>query len=172
MEKGRQNGSDVALRFLKCLCHTLDQHGWWIIRDKTIGVFKRNEMRSLWTGGKNVQYLFAFISAFRLNVMSKHKLGTGLVHARLVAEPQTFERFFDGPTGEHLGNLGDVALRVAAVHTEGVQFQQLATVVFVQSSVPVAFRVWILLGKAAWTAIRPLRAHRSPFGHAYRLRRI
>src|SRR6266567_7311371 len=140
MEKGRQNGSDVALRLLKCLCHTLDQRGRWIIRDKTLGEFQRNEMRSLRAGGKNVQYLFAFIFSFRLNVMSQHKLGTGLVHARLVAEPQTFERFFDGPTSKYLGNPGDVALRVAAVHAEGVQLQQLAAVVFVQSAVPVAFR--------------------------------
>ena len=42
--------------------------------------------------------------------------------------------FVDGPSGKDFGDFGDVALRVAAVDAEGVQFQQLAAVVFVQAA--------------------------------------
>ena len=38
------------------------------------------------------------------------------------------------PSGEDAGNLGDIFLRVAAIHAERVQLHQLAAVVFVQAA--------------------------------------
>src|ERR1700716_3593954 len=39
----------------------------------------------------------------------------------------------NGPAGEDLGYLGDVALRVTAIDPNGVKLHQLASVVFIQS---------------------------------------
>ena len=43
------------------------------------------------------------------------------------------QRAIDGPAGEDAGYLGDVGLGVAAVDAEGVEFHQLAGVVFVEA---------------------------------------
>src|SRR5437867_3052964 len=43
-------------------------------------------------------------------------------------------RLIDGPAGEAAGRFGDVLLCVASIHAEGVQLQQFAAVVLVQSS--------------------------------------
>src|SRR5208283_2905965 len=66
--------------------------------------------------------------------MSKDDPVAGFVHVRLVVEAAAFFRLVERPPGEHLRNLGDIFLRVASVYAEGMQFHQLAAVVFVQAA--------------------------------------
>src|SRR6266849_6390779 len=63
------------------------------------------------------------------------------MHTRLKPEAATFFRLFDGPTREHLGNFGDVFLRVSAVDAESVKLHQLAAIVFVQAACHLSFSV-------------------------------
>ncbi len=46
-----------------------------------------------------------------------------------------------GPARQHPGYLGDIRLRVAAIHAYSVQFHQLAGIIFVQSFGRLAFGV-------------------------------
>ena len=91
-------------------------------------------MRRLGIVRQEVQHFQSFLLTVLLDAMSEHDFVAGLVHARLEAEVPTFIRLLQRPTGEHLGNLGDIFLRVAAVYAESVQLQQLAAVVFVQAA--------------------------------------
>src|SRR5260370_9039709 len=76
------------------------------------------------------------------------------MHARIVAKTSALEGSIDGPASEHLGDFRDVALRVAAVHAERVQFQQLASVILVQTAVLFALRVWVWSGETTRQAPR------------------
>src|ERR1700730_3141702 len=93
--------------------------------------------------------------------MSENKFRSGFVPAGIVLEAAAFVGLLDGPAGEYLGDLGNVALRVASVDTERVQFQQLTAVVFVQPAIRFALRIrtW-LLRKAARTSVGAVWWHR------------
>src|SRR5215216_3829334 len=58
----------------------------------------------------------------------------------------------DRPTGEGSCNVDDVLLRVAAVDSEGVQLEQLATVVFVQAPASLLCRLLLRRVAASTTA--------------------
>src|SRR5258708_742208 len=121
-------------------------------------------MRRLRTRRQPVKQLPAFVFALGLDAVPQNELGSRLMHARIVAETSTLERSIDGPASEHLGDFRDVALRVAAVHAERVQFQQLASVIFVQTAVLFALRVWVWSGETTREATRiaPAGAIRAP----------
>src|ERR1700733_9702962 len=95
-------------------------------------------MRSLRARRQQVQNFLAFVLAFGLDAMSENELGTGLVHARLAAESEAFERLLDRPSGKNFGDFGDIALRVSAIHADCMQFQQLAAVIFIEAGVLLA----------------------------------
>ena len=139
VEQRGQHFADVALLVLESLRHAIDQRRRRIVGHKALREFQRNEMRGLRTGGQHVQHFPALVFAFGLDAMSEHKLRAGLVHARLVLETAAFVGLVDGPAGKDFGDFGDVALRVAAVHAERVQFQQLAAVVLVEAAVLLRF---------------------------------
>src|SRR5260370_17747248 len=90
------------------------------------------------------------------------------MHARIVAKTSALEGSIDGPASEHLGDFRDVALRVAAVHAERVQFQQLASVIFVQTAVLFALRVWVWSGETTREASRIAPAGAIPAPRARR----
>ena len=114
-------------------------------------------MRSLRAGRQDVQHFLALVLALGLDVMSQNKLGAGLVHARLELETQSLVGLFDRPAREDFGDFGDVLLGVATVYAQGVQFQQLAAVIFIQPAGLLSLCVWFrLLWKAPRTAIRPV----------------
>jgi hypothetical protein len=75
----------------------------------------------------------AFLLAVLLDLFAEDFLGSRLVAILVEFEAAAALRLVDGPAGEHARHLRDVGLRIAAVHAEGVQFHQLAGVVFVQA---------------------------------------
>src|SRR5690348_5824026 len=82
--------------------------------------------------GKNVEHLLAVIdAAARLDLVSEYDLLTGVVQRRDELKSAVT---IDGPAGERAGDVDHVLLRVAAVHAERVQLEQLAPVVFVEAA--------------------------------------
>ena len=97
----------------------------------------------------------AFLFAVRLDAMPEHDLVAGLVHCvRSKMEAAALSRLLERPAGKDAGDFGDVLLRVAAVHAEGVQLHQFAAIVFVESAA-LAFGLFDL----CWT---PLARRSSP----------
>src|ERR1700735_3822570 len=116
MEQRFENFADVALFLLECFRHSVDQRGRRIVRHEALSQFQRDEMRGLRARREQVEHFLAFVLAFRLDAMSENELRTGLVHAWLIAESEAFERLLDRPSGKYFGDLGDIALRVSALH--------------------------------------------------------
>src|SRR5271168_5558602 len=77
-----------------------------------------------------------------MNLFSEHELGVGIMQIVVELEFGSLARLLDGPAGEAARYFGDVFLRVAAVNAEGVQFHQLAAVIFIQTAI-----VFLLLGR-------------------------
>src|ERR1700727_1758793 len=103
-------------------------------------------MRRLRAGGQAMQHFPALVLALGLDAMSQHHLRSRLMHARIELETAAVVRLIDRPSGKNLGGLGDIALRIAAVHAEGMEFEQLASVVLVESIVLFLFRIRLLPG--------------------------
>jgi hypothetical protein len=102
--------------------------------NKAFRELERDEVRRLRTRGQPVQHLQSLAFTLGLDAVTEHELGSGLVHARIELEAAALVGLVDGPPGKDFGNLGDIALRVAAVHAQRVQFQQLAPIVFIQAA--------------------------------------
>src|SRR5260370_34506698 len=91
--------------------------------------------------GQDVQHLHTFVFTMIADLVSKNVLRTRLVGALVEVEAAALLRLLDAPAREHLRQLGDVLLRVAAVHTEGVKFHDFASVVFIQAAGAILFRL-------------------------------
>src|SRR5215510_5884158 len=72
------------------------------------------------------------------DAVTEHDLLARVVHERPEDEAPLDTRTIDRPAGEPARYFGDVALRVAAVHAEGVQLHQLTRVVLVEPRLPTA----------------------------------
>src|SRR6185312_8216166 len=114
---------------------------------------------------EHLQRLHTFLLAILLEFLAQHDLCTGLVHALFKLEFTALLRLLDGPSGEHLCELGHILLRVSAIYAEGVQLHDLARVVFVQPAATLVFlriRIW------AWRLRRPIHdsakrtTHKAP----------
>src|SRR5579872_3471795 len=81
-----------------------------------------------------MQHLHSLAFAFGLDFAAEDKFRSGFVHARLVFEITALIWFIDRPAGENIRNFGYVALRIAAIDAERVQFHQLTTIIFVESA--------------------------------------
>ena len=85
--------------------------------------------------GDDIEHLLAVADAAAgRNPDAEHGLLAVVVHAPVEDELAAALRLEDGPAGEAARGLGDVRLGVAAVHAEGVQFQEFAAVVFVEAA--------------------------------------
>ena len=103
-----------------------------------------------------MQHFLAFIFAFGLDAMAEDKFRSGLVHARVVTEAHAVGGTLDRPSSENLRDFGHIPLRVAAIHTHGVQLEQLASVIFVQAAI-LAARPGIGIGaRKTGTTIRTI----------------
>src|SRR5271155_1287871 len=102
-------------------------------------------MRSLRTGGEPVKQFQTLAFALGLDAMPEYKLGSGFVHSRIELEAAAMDGLVDGPSRKNFSHLGNIVLRVATVHAQGVQLQQLATVVFVQA-IAALIRIWAPVG--------------------------
>ena len=130
--------------FRNVFAKLIDQSWRRIIRNKPLRELERDEVRRLRTCGQPVQQFQSLVFALGLDAVTEHELGSGLVHARIELEAAALVRLVDGPPGKYFGNLSDIALRVTAVHTQRVQLQQLAPIVFIQPA-----RAFALIGDAA-----------------------
>src|SRR5215210_425684 len=84
---------------------------------------------------KDVEYLLAIVHAAALDPMSEHDFLAGIVQARIESESvAVLPWIVDRPSRESARDLGDVLLRVSAIHAECVQLHQLAAVVLVQAA--------------------------------------
>ncbi len=82
---------------------------------------------------KQMQNLHAFRLAVEGELMPQGDFLSGLVTARVKGVISALVGPLNVPAGKDLRHLGDVALRVSAVDAEGVEFHQLARVVFIES---------------------------------------
>src|SRR4051812_19111943 len=76
------------------------------------------------------------LAAASLDDAAEHDLLPFVVQPRVEDELAALSGPVDRPPGERTRHLGDVLLRIAAVHAERVELQQLASVVFVKSLRP------------------------------------
>ena len=109
----------------------------------------------------DVEHLLAvLLAAAGAQRVPEHHFRLGVVHPFAENEPAARARIVERPTGEGARDGDDVLLRVAAVHAQRVQLEQLAAVVLVQ---PVAAMVHR-------TAARPLRLAELGQRHVARVR--
>src|SRR5215469_15057709 len=73
--------------------------------------------------------------------MPKYVLGARLVSAVVETKASPLLRLIDTPSRQHLRQLGDIFLGVAAIHAESVQLHDFTGVVFVQSAGTVLVRL-------------------------------
>src|SRR5262245_16660827 len=84
--------------------------------------------------GKNIEHLFTIVlAAAGLDAMAQHQFVPVVVQLRDEAEGAATPRIVDRPACERASDFCDVFLGVPAVDPERVQFQQLASVVLVQT---------------------------------------
>ncbi len=150
MKEGTQNDAHVSVALEPGCGHAVDK-GWWrVVGDEADGELSGHEARGGGASGEGVEELQAFALAAARNGCAEEVLVTGLM-AALVIEGGTAEsRTVDGPAAEDLGDLGDIGLGVAgaaaavgggvilrdlAADAEGVQLQQLAGVIFVETAI-------------------------------------
>src|SRR5271170_1351269 len=100
--------------------------------------------------------------------MPEYKLGPGFVHSRIELEATALGGLVDGPSGKNFGHLGDILLRVAAVDAQGMEFEQLASVIFVQTIAALG-RIWSRVGAPVGPgmgrnsqSLRRVRPHAQP----------
>ncbi len=84
--------------------------------------------------GENVQRLAAFLLSARFDAMPQHVLVSGFMHPFLESEAAALFGLLQGPSGEDTGDLSNIFLGIAAVHTERVEFQQFAAIVLIQAA--------------------------------------
>ncbi len=127
--------AEVAVGLEEGLRHALHQRCRRIVGHEAHGQLPRNEVRGGRMMRQDVQHLLAVLDAAAgRNRHAQHHLFAVVVQPRVEGELAAALRLVDGPAGEAARHFGDVLLRIAAVHAEGVQFQQLAAVVFVQAA--------------------------------------
>jgi hypothetical protein len=80
-----------------------------------------------------VKELAAFLFSVVLDLFAEDFFRAGFVAVGIEGEVAADEGTIDGPAGEHARDLRYVGLRVAAVDAEGVEFHQLAGVIFVEA---------------------------------------
>ena len=66
--------------------------------------------------------------------MAKDDFLSVIVPLVVVFEAAAFTRIGNGPTGKAARHFSDIFLRIAAIHAQGVQFQKLAAIIFIQST--------------------------------------
>src|SRR5690242_3880850 len=84
---------------------------------------------------KNIEHLqtIAHAAAGR-NDVPEHNLLALIVHAVVVLESAAFARTGDRPPRKAARHFYDIALRVASINTQRVQFQQLAPIILVETA--------------------------------------
>src|ERR1700676_544680 len=89
-------------------------------------------MRRLRTRGQLVQHFQTLAFALGLDAMTEHEFQPRLVHAWIKLESSALKRLVDGPSSKDFRYFGDIALRIAAIHAQRMEFEKFASVVFVQ----------------------------------------
>src|SRR5215831_18144889 len=72
--------------------------------------------------------------------MAKNDFFLSVVHSRIELKLCEFLRIVDCPTAESSGHADHIALRVPSINTEGVQFEQFATIVLIKAGPPYSRR--------------------------------
>src|SRR3954470_22359525 len=102
-------------------------------------------MRGRRTLGQNVQDVFGVLHpATGGKLVAEQDFLASIMDLRTEYESAALRRRFDRPAGERARDVDHVLLRIAAVDAEGVQLEQLTTVVLVQS-LTLALLYWALL---------------------------
>src|SRR5882672_9566497 len=76
--------------------------------------------------------LLAVFHAAGVNLFPEHILWVRIMQPLIEFEIRVLPRLVHRPAGEAARDFGDVFLRIAAVHTECVQFHQFASIIFVE----------------------------------------
>ena len=90
---------------------------------------------------QNVEHFQAILdAAARGDFHAEHDFLTVIVESFIEIEATAPLRLANGPAGEAARHFGNILLRVAAIDAEGMQFHQLARVIFIET----ASRFWFL----------------------------
>ena len=138
-QNGLQDRANIALGLAKGTSGAVDDRSGRVIGDEVAAEFERNEMRGGRMCRQELKHFHSiFHPALALNLAAQNHFFTVVVQARAENESPALARAIDGPTGKAARDVPHVLLSVAAVHAQGVEFHQLAPVVFVQAA---AFRL-------------------------------
>src|SRR5256885_14672241 len=86
--------------------------------------------------GEKVQRFSSFFFAVGFDAMPENDLVARLMHPLFECESAALLGLLQSPSGENPRDLSDIFLSVAAAYPEGVQFDELAPVVFIQAGTP------------------------------------
>ena len=109
-----------------------------LIGDEMARQLRREEACGRRVHRELMQDLAQRVGAFGV-ALAENRLATGLVPRRIEGQCGTVDQGFDAPAGQHGGERGDVGLRVATMDSQGMQLEDLAREVLVQSCEPRAF---------------------------------
>ena len=126
--------ADVAIRAEESLGGSLHQLGRRRVAHESGGQLARNEMCRGRMSRYDVQHRLAILDATaRRQHMTQHHLLAGIMEFRAKHELRRESRVHR-PSGECACNFDDVALCVAAIHAQRVEFHQFARVILVQAA--------------------------------------
>ena len=130
-----QHGANVAVGLQVCLRHAVHQRRGRIIRDEVLRDLQRQMMRGVRIARQQVENLLTILDAAAVNPVAQHRLGIGIVQPLVKPELRRALRRANRPAGEALGYLEHVLLSIAGIDAQGMQFHQLAAVIFVEAAV-------------------------------------
>ena len=128
-----QHGAQVAVAAPEGLGCPLHQRRGRRVTHETLRQLERDVTRGGGMLRQQVQQALTF--GFTLSgrkCRAHHLLGARIVQRAVEVVLRQFVRLPDAPAGQDARCLGHVALRVAAIHSQGVQLHQFARVVLVQ----------------------------------------
>src|SRR6185437_8331373 len=133
-EDGAQRLADVAVRMHERYGRTVHERRWRGITHEAAYELRGNEVRRRGAMRQDVEHLLAVLdAAARPEGVAQEHLHAGIVHGGTKDEGAALVGSVNAPAGEGTCRRDDVALRVAAVHANGVELHELAAVIFVET---------------------------------------
>ncbi len=132
VQDGADNGFDVAVRFGKGLGGACDERRGRVVGHETADELAGDETREGGMGAEGIEYTLAVaLAAIGGDGDAKNGLGRVVVLFGVEFKAPAPPTWVDGPTGEAARGLADVALGIARIHAERMEFEQLARIIFV-----------------------------------------
>ena len=132
-EDGAEHGANVPAGPLPCGDRGIDAAVWWLVRHESRAQLGAHVVHRGVLHRQILQQPNPFVLAFVWERHAEDVLGPAVMRPVAKDESRALLRPLDAPAREDSRDLDDVLLRVTAIDAEGVQLEQLARVILVDS---------------------------------------